>query len=136
MIRPIVRDERLLKRRSTPAGPADAGCAADLLDTLRAHRAHCVGMAANMIGVHKRIIAVATPMADLVMFNPVITSREEPYEAQESCLSLEGVRRTKRFRRITVEYLDGHFQAHTGRFSGTMAQVIQHECDHLDGILI
>ena len=136
MVRPIVREVRRLKARSTPAAPADADTAQDLLDTLRAHRGQCVGMAANMIGVNKRIIAVFTGMAELVMYDPVITGRQDPYMTQESCLSLEGVRRVRRFGRITVQYRDARFREHTGSFTGLTAQIIQHECDHLEGIII
>jgi peptide deformylase len=93
-------------------------------------------MAANMIGYRKRIIIVATGLADMVMINPVITEKSEPYETEEGCLSLPGVRKTTRYNKITVRYLDKKFAEHTQSFSGYIAQIIQHECDHLKGILI
>ena len=136
MIRPIVRDPLLLARRSAPADEGDAQTAADLLDTLQACRDRCVGMAANMIGVNRRVIAVYSGPLPLVMINPRILSSSGPYEAEEGCLSLDGVRKARRFRRITVAYLDRDFHPKTGTFEGFAAQIIQHEIDHCDGILI
>ena len=136
MIKPIVRDAFFLNQRSEEATKIDLPVVQDLEDTLKANRDRCVGMAANMIGYRKRIIIVATGFADLVMINPVITEKAEPYEAEEGCLSLPGVRKTTRYKKITVRYLDKKFAEHTQPFSGYIAQIIQHECDHLQGILI
>ena len=136
MIKPIVRDAFFLNQRSERATKADLTVAQDLEDTLKANRDRCVGMAANMIGYRKNIIIVATGLADMVMINPVITNKAEPYETEEGCLSLPGTRKTTRYNRITVRYLDKKFEEHTQNFSGYIAQIIQHECDHLEGILI
>ena len=136
MIKPIVRDAFFLNQRSERATKADLHVAQDLEDTLKANRDRCVGMAANMIGYRKNIIIVATGLADMVMINPVITEKAEPYETEEGCLSLPGTRKTTRYNRITVRYLDKKFEEHTQNFSGYIAQIIQHECDHLQGILI
>ena len=136
MIKPIMRDAFFLNQKSEVATKVDLPIAADLEDTLKANREHCVGMAANMIGYRKRIIIVATGLADLVMINPVITEKSEPYETEEGCLSLPGVRKTTRYKKITVRYLDKKFAEHTQSFSGYIAQIIQHECDHLEGVLI
>lgn len=136
MIKPIVRDTFFLSQKSDEATKADLPIAQNLEDTLKANRDHCVGMAANMIGYRKRIIIVATGFADMIMINPVITGMAEPYEAEEGCLSLPGTRKTTRYNRITVDYLDKKFAKHTQSFAGQIAQIIQHECDHLEGILI
>ena len=136
MVKDIMRDAFFLNQKSGEASRADLPIAQDLEDTLKANREHCVGMAANMIGYRKRIIIVATGLADLIMINPVITEKSEPYETEEGCLSLPGVRKTTRFKKITVRYLDKKFAEHTQSFSGYIAQIIQHECDHLEGILI
>ena len=136
MIKPIVKDALFLNQKSSTATPADLPVAGDLEDTLKANREHCVGMAANMIGSKKRIIIVATGLADMIMINPVIIEKSEPYETEEGCLSLPGVRKTTRYNRITVKYQDKKFTEHTQKFSGYIAQIIQHECDHLEGILI
>lgn len=136
MIKPIVRDAFFLNQKSEEATKIDLPVALDLEDTLKANRERCVGMAANMIGYRKKIIIVATGFADLVMINPVITAKSEPYEAEEGCLSLPGTRKTTRYKQITVRYLDKKFIEHTQDFSGYIAQIIQHECDHLEGILI
>ena len=136
MIKPIVRDTFFLNQKSDPATRADLPVAQDLEDTLRANRARCVGMAANMIGHRKRIIIVAAGFASIVMINPVITEKAGAYETEEGCLSLAGTRRTTRYQTITVDYLDKNFGKHTQTFSGDIAQIIQHECDHLEGILI
>ncbi len=136
MVKPIVRDTFFLNQKSEKATKADLPVAQDLGDTLRANRERCVGMAANMIGYRKRIIVVATGFADLIMINPVITEKSGAYETEEGCLSLSGVRKTIRYDRITVRYLDMKFSEHTQTFSGYIAQIIQHECDHLEGILI
>ena len=136
MIKPIVRDAFFLNQKSEKAVRADLPVAQDLEDTLRANRERCVGMAANMIGYRKRIIIVATGLADLVMINPEITEKREPYETEEGCLSLPGTRKTTRYNSIRVRYLDKSFSEHTQNFSGYIAQIIQHECDHMEGILI
>ncbi len=136
MTKTIVRDAFFLNQKSEEATKADLPVVQDLEDTLKANRDRCVGMAANMIGYRKRIIIVATGFADIVMINPVITAKAEPYETEEGCLSLPGVRKTTRYKQITVRYQDKRFAEHTQDFSGYIAQIIQHECDHLEGILI
>jgi peptide deformylase len=136
MEKPIVRDAFFLNQKSEEATKADLPIAQDLEDTLRANRERCVGMAANMIGYRKKIIIVATGFADIVMINPVITHKSDPYEAEEGCLSLSGTRKTTRYKSITVSYMDKKFAKHTQDFSGYIAQIIQHECDHLAGVLI
>ena len=136
MIQPIMHDPLFLAQKSAPAAPEDAPIARDLLETLTAHADGCVGMAANMIGVLKRIIAVEAEDGYLVLFNPVILKKSGQYEAEESCLSLEGMRKTKRWQSIKVQYqtMDGKPRIKT--FTGWTAQIIQHEIDHCDGILI
>ena len=136
MVKEIVRDAFFLSQKSEEATKADLPVAQDLEDTLKANRDRCVGMAANMIGYRKKMIIVATGLADMVMINPVITEKSEPYETEEGCLSLPGTRKTTRYNRITVSYLDKKFEEHTQRFSGYIAQIIQHECDHFTGKLI
>ena len=136
MVREICRDTFFLAQKAAPAAADDLGAAQDLLDTLAAHRDGCVGMAANMIGVRKRIIAVMAGKTVLVMLNPVITDRQIPFAAQEGCLSLDGERPCLRYQQILVEYQDEQLQRHVQRFSGFTAQVIQHEVDHLEGIII
>ena len=136
MVRDICKDVIFLAQKSTPATIADLGVARDLLDTLTAHRDGCVGMAANMIGVKKRIIAFDCNGTYMVMFNPVIVKRMEPYEAEEGCLSLTGTRKTKRFQTIEVQWQNEKFQMQHGTFTGWTAQIIQHEIDHCEGILI
>ena len=136
MIRNICTDRFFLMQPSEPATAADLPVAQDLRDTLAAHRQGCVGMAANMIGVRKRIIAVEAEDGYLVLFNPVILKKSGQYEVEEGCLSLEGVRKTKRWQSIKVQYqtMDGKLRIKT--FTGWTAQIIQHEIDHCDGILI
>lgn len=136
MIRRIVTDPVFLARKSEPASEADMGTAADLEDTLRANLDCCVGMAANMIGVHRRIIVFCAGTVPVVMFNPRVVSGSGRYEAEESCLSLSGSRRTQRWNKITVAYMDRLFRPREGTFEGYTAQIIQHEIDHCDGILI
>ena len=136
MVREIMRDPLFLSQKSEPASREDRQIARDLLDTLRANSARCVGMAANMIGEKKRIIAVSMGYAQIAMINPVITRKNKPYETEEGCLSLDGVRKTKRYEEIEVEYLDLAFKRCKKQFSGYTAQIIQHEVDHCDGILI
>lgn len=136
MEKPIVRDTFFLGQKSDEATKADLPIAQDLEDTLRANRDRCVGMAANMIGYRKKIIIVDTGLADVVMINPIITDKSEPYETEEGCLSLSGVRKTTRYKNITIRYLDKRFAEHTQSFSGYIAQIIQHEIDHFSGKLI
>jgi peptide deformylase len=137
MVRPIVTDIFSLNRKALPAGRDDLDTARDLMDTLRANADRCVGMAANMIGVNKRIIIVSLNGFPLVMLNPVITKKsKETYEAEEGCLSLKGVRKTIRHETIEVSYQDMTLQQHHQTFSGFPAQIIQHEVDHCEGILI
>ena len=136
MVRPIVRDVLFLGQKSVPATKADLPVAQDLQDTLNANREKCVGMAANMIGVKKRIIIVNMGLSNVVMFNPTITKKKDPYETEEGCLSLTGTRETTRYQTIELEYTDSEWKRHKRSFSGWTAQIIQHECDHLDGIII
>lgn len=136
MIREIMRDTDFLSQPAEDAGPADLPVARDLLDTLAAHAEGCVGMAANMIGVSKRIIAFDNEGAYMVMFNPEIIKTAQPYEAVEGCLSLAGTRKARRFRSIKVRYQNENFQVRFKTFTGWTAQIIQHEIDHCRGILI
>ena len=136
MIKPIVHDPFFLAQKSEPAGSADRQIILDLLDTLRANLDRCVGMAANMIGQKKRIIVFCNGSMQMIMVNPTITAKSGPYDAEEGCLSLSGVRKIKRYQKITVEYLDQAFRPCVGSFEGFTAQIIQHEIDHCDGILI
>ena len=136
MIREICKDEAFLAQKAEPAVPADLAVAQDLRDTLAAHREGCVGMAANMIGVNKRIIIFNNEGEYQVMLNPVIVKRSGPYEAEEGCLSLTGTRRTRRFETIKVQWRNEKFQTRLKTFTGWTAEIIQHEIDHCDGILI
>lgn len=139
MIRDICKDEAFLAQKAEPATPEDISVALDLLETLEHHQDGCVGMAANMIGVSKRIIVFVDE--DLggritVMLNPVITASDGAFDTQEGCLSLTGERRTLRCRRIEVNYEDRRFRARHATFAGWTAQIIQHEVDHCNGIII
>ena len=136
MIREICRDETFLAQKAAPATADDLATAQDLLDTLTAHKDSCVGMAANMIGVCKRIIAFDNDGTYMVMFNPVIVRQSGPYEAEEGCLSLSGVRKTKRFQTVKVQWQNEKFQTRLKTFTGWTAEIIQHEIDHCEGILI
>ena len=136
MVKKIVRDPMFLQQKSEPATEADKQVIQDLLDTLRANQEHCVGMAANMIGVNKRIIVVAMGPFQFAMVNPVITKKSGEYKTEESCLSLEGVRPCTRYKEIEVDYLDQDFKPQHGKYKDFTAQIIQHEIDHFDGILI
>ena len=136
MNRQIVHDPLFLALKSEPATEADKQVIADLLDTLRANLDRCVGMAANMIGVRKRIIVFCNGPLQMIMINPQITAKSGEYEAEEGCLSLAGTRKAKRWQKITVNYQDQAFRQRTGTFEGFTAQIIQHEMDHCDGILI
>ena len=136
MIQPIMKDPIFLAQKSAPATKEDLQVAQDLLDTLTAHKDGCVGMAANMIGVSKRIIAFDNGGKYMVMFNPEIVKRSEPYEAEEGCLSLSGTRKAKRYRSIKVQYQNEQFQTRLKTFTGWTAQIIQHEINHCNGVLI
>ena len=136
MIRDIMKDTIFLSKKSEPATPEDASLAADLLETLAAHRGECVGMAANMIGVSKRIIAFDCDGHDMLMYNPEIVKKSGPYETEEGCLSLPGVRRVQRWKSIKVRYRNEAFQTRFKTFTGWTAQIIQHEIDHCNGVLI
>lgn len=136
MIRPVMKDVVFLNQKSEPATEADKQVIQDLLDTLKANEAGCVGMAANMIGVKKRIIAVSMGFANVAMINPVIIKKSGAYETEEGCLSLIGVRKTTRYKDIEVEFQDINFNKLCQKYSGWFAQIIQHEIDHCDGIVI
>ena len=159
MVKPIMRDVLFLGQKSIPATEEDLQVGRDLQDTLAANREACVGMAANMIGVNKRIIAfdnegelmimfnpeigvkkriiiVNAGFRDIIMFNPVIVRKSGPYETEEGCLSLPGVRKTKRYQNIEIEYYDWNWKKQRQKFTGWPAQICQHEMDHLEGILI
>ncbi len=136
MIRPIEKDPFFLGRKSRPATAEDLPIVRDLLDTLTAHREGCVGMAANMIGQAVRIIAFDNEGSYMAMLNPEIIKCSDPYEAEEGCLSLPGVRKTKRYRSIKVRYQNEQMQTRLKTFTGWTAQIIQHEIDHCSGILI
>ena len=136
MIQPIMKDPIFLAPKSVPATKEDLHVAQDLLDTLIAHKDGCVGMAANMIGISKRIIAFDNEGKYMVMFNPEIVKRSEPYEAEEGCLSLTRTRKTKRFQTIKVQWQNEKLQTRLKTFNGWTAQIIQHEIDHCNGVLI
>ena len=137
MIKPIVKDIFFLSQKSEAATKQDLPVGQDLMDTLRANRDHCVGMAANMIGCNKRIIAIADGKSYLLMFNPVILKASDPYETEEGCLSLlGGPRKTRRYRSIKVQYQTADMKPRIKTFKDFTAQIIQHEIDHCDGILI
>ena len=136
MVRPLMTDTVFLAQKALPADAGDITVADDLLDTLKAHEDGCVGMAANMIGVKKRIIIVNAGFRDIIMFNPVIVRKSGPYETEEGCLSLPGVRKTKRYQNIEIEYYDWNWKKQRQKFTGWPAQICQHEMDHLEGILI
>lgn len=136
MIKPIMKDMFFLGQKSEPATKADIQIGVDLQDTLRANREACVGMAANMIGVRKRVIIVNMGLVDVVMFNPVLLKKETPYETEEGCLSLVGVRKTTRYENIEVEYYDMNWKKQRQKLNGWTAQIFQHELDHCNGIVI
>lgn len=136
MIKEVVKDILFLEQKSELATKDDVEVINDLIDTLSANLDHCVGMAANMIGVKKRILVFSVGEMIIPMANPVILKKEIPYEAEESCLSLEGFRKTTRYEKIEVEYLDRNFKKHKQVFTGFTAQIIQHEVDHFEGIII
>ena len=136
MIQEICKDEIFLAQKAEPATSDDLPIAQDLIDTLTAHKDGCVGMAANMIGVNKRIIIFDNEGAYQVMFNPVIVKQSGPYQTEEGCLSLTGRRPTKRWKSIKVQWQNETFQTRLKTFTGWTAEIIQHEIDHCDGILI
>ena len=136
MVREIMRDEAFLSQKAEPATQDDLNIAQDLLDTLTAHKTGCVGMAANMIGINKRIIVFDNEGKYMVMFNPEIIKKSGPYEAEEGCLSLTGIRKAKRWQSIKVQYQNEQFQPRFKTFTGWTAQIIQHEIDHCEGVLI
>lgn len=136
MIKPIVTNDFFLSLPAKPATEDDVQIAQDLMDTLQAHSMNCVGMAANMIGSNKAIIVFNTTNKIVEMFNPKILSQTGAYTASEGCLSHEGERTTTRYKKISVEYQDRHMKKHKAKYSGYEAQIIQHEIDHLNGILI
>ncbi len=136
MVKPITKKNFPLQQKCAPATPEDAHVIRDLTDALQAHCEQCVDMAANMIGVNKCIIAVQLGFANLVMVNPKITACSDEYQTEEGCLSLSGIRRTKRFRNIEVAYLDEKFRSQKKQFHDDIAEIIQHKIDHCNGILI
>ena len=136
MIRPIMRDRIFLAQKSEPATDQDLPTVQDLKDTLKANRNACVGMAANMIGVRKNIIIFSIGPVDMVMLNPEIVEKAGAFQTEEGCLSLDGVRPVTRYQEIEVEFLNEKFVRRRQKFRGWVAQIIQHECDHLEGILI
>ena len=136
MIREIMRDTDFLKQPSRAASIADIAIADDLMETLKANAGRCVGMAANMIGESVCIIAVEAEGGYMEMFNPKILRKSDPYEAEEGCLSLTGTRKTRRYREIKLQWQTREFKTRIKNFSGWTAQIIQHEIDHLEGIII
>ncbi len=136
MIREICKDEAFLAQKAEPAAAEDLPLAQDLLETLIAHKDGCVGMAANMIGESKRIIAFENDGGYMIMFNPVIVKQSGAYEAEEGCLSLSGTRRTKRYKTIKVQWQNEAFQTRLKTFTGWTAEIIQHEIDHCEGVII
>ena len=136
MIREIMHDKSFLSQKAEPAMPEDLPVAQDLLDTLTSHKDGCVGMAANMIGMNKRIIAFDNEGTYMVMYNPEIVKKSGPYQAEEGCLSLSGVRKAKRWKSIKVQYQNEKFQTRFKTFTGWTAQIIQHEIDHCEGVLV
>lgn len=136
MIRPVMKDIVFLGQKSEPATKDDIAVIDDLMDTLNANLEKCVGMAANMIGVKKNIIVICVGLVIIPMVNPVILKKEKSYETEECCLSLIGFRKTMRYETIEVEYFDRNFKKHKEKFNGFTAQIIQHEIDHCNGIII
>ena len=136
MVRPLMTDTVFLAQKALPAEAGDIAVADDLLDTLKAHEDGCVGMAANMIGVNKRIIAFENDGEYMLMFNPVIVKKSGPYDTEEGCLSLTGTRKAKRFQTVKVQWQNEKFQTRLKTFTGWTAEIIQHEIDHCEGIVI
>ncbi len=136
MVQKIVKGKHIFARKAQPATEADKQVVTDLIDTLRANRETCVGMAANMIGVNKSVIVVAAGPFQFAMVNPVITQKSGEYKTEEGSLSLDGVRACVRYEEIEVDYLDSSFKPQHGKYSGFTAQIIQHEIDHCNGVVI
>ena len=136
MVCDICKDTVFLAQKAAPATAEDLGAAQDLLDTLIAHKDGCVGMAANMIGISKRIIAIDHDGEYMVMFNPEIIKKSQPYDAEEGCLSLIGTRKARRWKSIKVRWQNQDFQIRIKTFTGWTAQIIQHEIDHCEGVII
>ena len=136
MIKPIVKDTFFLSQKSEHSTAKDTDVIKNLQDTLLANKADCVGMAANMIGYKKRTIIVSMGFMNLIMNNPVIVSKSGEYEAEEGCLTLIGTRKTTRYNEIEVEYEDINFKKQRQKFTGFTAQIVQHEVDHLEGVII
>ena len=132
----IIHDQHFLSQKSAPATRADLPTALDLVDTLTANADRAVGLAANMIGVQKQIIAVSIGVMNIAMLKPKLTKKSHPYQVKEGCLSLSGERETTRYKEIEVQYQDLNFKKQTQHFSGWIAEIIQHEVDHCAGILI
>ncbi|MBB1099780.1 peptide deformylase [Limosilactobacillus agrestis] len=136
MIKPIIEDQQLLATKSTPVTKTDLSLANDLIETLNAHQAECVGMAANMIGVNKNAIIARIGPFNVVMFNPQIITKSHPYQTTEGCLSLSGTRPTKRYKQITVKFRNQNWQVQTLELTDFAAEIVQHEIDHCNGIII
>ncbi|MBB1094825.1 peptide deformylase [Limosilactobacillus sp. BG-MG3-A] len=136
MIKPIIEDQQLLATKSTPVTKTDLSLANDLIETLNAHQAKCVGMAANMIGVNKNAIIARIGPFNVVMFNPQIITKSHPYQTTEGCLSLSGTRPTKRYKQITVKFRNQNWQVQTLELTDFAAEIVQHEIDHCNGIII
>lgn len=136
MIKPVVKDTIFLSKPSIEATKDDLHIVTDLLDTLRANQDRCIGMAANMIGINKRIIVISLGLINIPMINPVIKSKKKPYKTNEGCLSLIGERECLRYEEIEVEYYDTKFEKHIATYKDLIAEIIQHEIDHLNGIII
>ena len=136
MVKAIIRDVMFLGLKSEPATPEDKQVITDLLDTLEVNKERCVGLAANMIGVRKQIIVVNGGFGNMAMVNPVIIKKSGAYETEEGCLSLDGVRKTTRYENIEVLYWNQDFRKLKQKFNGWTAQIIQHEIDHCNGIII
>ena len=136
MVRPIIKNKSFLAKKSAPASKADAQIAQDLLDTFLAHKDECVGMAANMIGFLKRIIVVDLGFAPVIMYNPMIMKKDGKFDTEEGCLCLEGEQKVTRYAVIEVAYIDHAFKLQRKVFTGFNAQIIQHEIDHCNGIVI
>lgn len=136
MVKDIVKDVMFLSQKAEKATEKDKYIASDLLDTLKANKERCVGLAANMIGYNKAIICVSGGLYDFIMINPVITSKIGEYETEEGCLSLIGERKCKRYKEIEVDYLDMNFNKQHGVYTGFVAEIIQHEIDHTNWIII
>ena len=136
MVKKIIKGKQIFARKAQSGTEADKQVVTDLLDTLKANRETCVGMAANMIGVNKSIIVVATGPFQFAMINPVITKKSVEYKTEEGCLSLEGIRPCIRYEEIEVDYLDSNFNKKHDKYTGFTAQIIQHEIDHCNGVVI